>query len=141
MGPFKDIGVDLDKTMVATIEIRRPPHNFFDIELIRQIADACEALDQDPACRATVLAAQALLECGPCDTAGAARANVVAVIASVAKRLGNTSAVCRQCYVHPAVLDAYLAGTLAEELPTPGPDGWDDAVLTFLRGRLGASPG
>ena len=46
MGPFKDIGVDLDD-MVATIEIRRPPHNFFDIELIRQIADACEALDKD----------------------------------------------------------------------------------------------
>ena len=55
MGPFKDIGVDLDG-MVATIEIRRPPHNFFDIDLIREIADACEALDQDPACRAIVLA-------------------------------------------------------------------------------------
>ena len=53
MGPFKDIGVDLEN-MVATIEIRRPPHNFFDIELIRQIADACEALDKDPACRALV---------------------------------------------------------------------------------------
>ncbi len=51
MGPFKDIAVEL-KDMVATIEIRRPPHNFFDIELIRQIADACEALDKDPACRA-----------------------------------------------------------------------------------------
>ena len=37
MGPFKDIAVDLDKDMVATIEIRRPPHNFFDMELIRQI--------------------------------------------------------------------------------------------------------
>ena len=59
MGPFNDIGVDL-KDMVATIEIRRPPHNFFDIELIRQIADACEALDKDPACRAVVLAAQGL---------------------------------------------------------------------------------
>ena len=45
MGPFKDIGVDLDKDMVATIEIRRPPHNFFDIDLIHQIADACEALE------------------------------------------------------------------------------------------------
>ena len=46
MGPFKDIGVDI-ADLVATIEIRRPPHNFFDIELIRQIADACEALDKD----------------------------------------------------------------------------------------------
>ncbi|HEY7549551.1 MAG TPA: enoyl-CoA hydratase/isomerase family protein, partial [Hyphomicrobiaceae bacterium] len=35
MGPFKDIGVDIDGAMVATIEIRRPPHNFFDIDLIR----------------------------------------------------------------------------------------------------------
>jgi enoyl-CoA hydratase/carnithine racemase len=62
MGPFKDIGVDLDG-MVATIEIRRPPHNFFDIDLIREIADACEALDQDPACRAIVLAAQGTAFC------------------------------------------------------------------------------
>ncbi|MBX9588170.1 MAG: enoyl-CoA hydratase/isomerase family protein [Hyphomonadaceae bacterium] len=62
MGPFKDIGVDL-KDLVATIEIRRPPHNFFDIELIRQIAEACEALDKDPACRAIVLAAQGTAFC------------------------------------------------------------------------------
>src|SRR5262245_66212360 len=63
MGPFKDIGVDLDKTMVATIEIRRPPHNFFDIDLIRQITDACEALDKDAGCRAIVLAAQGTAFC------------------------------------------------------------------------------
>jgi enoyl-CoA hydratase/carnithine racemase len=63
MGPFKDIGVDLDASMVATIEIRRPPHNFFDIDLIRQIADACEALDQDARCRAIVLAAQGTAFC------------------------------------------------------------------------------
>jgi enoyl-CoA hydratase/carnithine racemase len=62
MGPFKDIGVEL-KGMVATIEMRRPPHNFFDIDLIREIADACEALDQDPACRAIVLAAQGTAFC------------------------------------------------------------------------------
>jgi len=62
MGPFKDIGVDL-KDLVATIEIRRPPHNFFDIELIRQIADACEALDKDASCRAIVLAAHATAFC------------------------------------------------------------------------------
>lgn len=43
---------------VATVEIRRSPHNFFDLELIRRIADAFEKLDADPACRAIVLAAQ-----------------------------------------------------------------------------------
>jgi enoyl-CoA hydratase/carnithine racemase len=62
MQQFKDIGVDL-ANMVATIEIRRPPHNFFDIDLIQQIADACEALDKDPACRAIVLAAQGTAFC------------------------------------------------------------------------------
>ena len=38
--------------------------------------------------------------------------NVRAVIAEVAERLGNTIAVCRKCYVHPAVVDAFLRGTL-----------------------------
>jgi enoyl-CoA hydratase/carnithine racemase len=57
VGPFKDIAVE--KTgPVALIEIRRPPHNFFDIPLIQEIAGALEALDQDTDCRAVVWAAQ-----------------------------------------------------------------------------------
>ena len=51
---FKDIGVSLDG-MVATVEIRRPPHNFFDSVLIAEIGEAFERLDADPACRAIVL--------------------------------------------------------------------------------------
>ncbi len=43
---------------VATVEIRRPPHNFFDFELIRQIADTYEALDDDPGCRAILLCSE-----------------------------------------------------------------------------------
>jgi enoyl-CoA hydratase/carnithine racemase len=53
----KDIHVDIAR-FVATIEIRRPPHNFFDVALINEIADALDALDADDACRAVVLAAQ-----------------------------------------------------------------------------------
>ena len=57
MGPFTDIAVE--KTgHVALIEIRRPPHNFFDIPLIKEIASALEALDADKDCRAVVWAAQ-----------------------------------------------------------------------------------
>src|SRR6185437_5268368 len=57
MGPFKDIAVE--KTgQVALVEIRRPPHNFFDIALIQEIADAFETLDTDNGCRAIVLASQ-----------------------------------------------------------------------------------
>jgi enoyl-CoA hydratase/carnithine racemase len=62
MGAFKDIGVE--KTgHVALVEIRRPPNNFFDIALIKEIAEAFEALDADADCRALVLAAQGKAFC------------------------------------------------------------------------------
>ena len=63
---FKEIGVGLDG-MVATVEIRRPPHNFFDSALIAEIADAFERLDADPACRAIVLAAEGRSFCAGAD--------------------------------------------------------------------------
>jgi enoyl-CoA hydratase/carnithine racemase len=56
-GNFGELGVELAH-FVATVEIRRPPHNFFDFDLIRCLADCFEGLDRDPACRAIVLAAQ-----------------------------------------------------------------------------------
>jgi len=65
-GSYKDIGVDL-ADQVATVEIRRPPHNFFDIALIRELAGAFEALDDEPACRAIVLAAQGKAFCAGAD--------------------------------------------------------------------------
>lgn len=61
-------------------------------------------------------------------------------------RLGNTKAVCRKCYVHPAVLDAYLDGSLRETLrqrvEKELQQGLRDlepeeaAVLAFLQERL-----
>jgi enoyl-CoA hydratase/carnithine racemase len=62
MGPFRDIGVERSG-FVTLVEIRRPPNNFFDIALIREIAGALEALDQDPSCRAIVLASQGKAFC------------------------------------------------------------------------------
>lgn len=56
MAGYPDIGVDLSGH-VATIEIQRPPHNFFDNVLINSIADALDDLDRDSKCRAVVLAA------------------------------------------------------------------------------------
>lgn len=54
-----EIGVELrDDDPVALVELRRPPHNFFDTAFIAALADAFEALDADPRCRAIVLAAQ-----------------------------------------------------------------------------------
>ena len=69
MGPFKDIGVQ--KTgHVALVEIRRPPHNFFDVALIKELAAAFEALDADTDCRALVLAAQGKAFCAGADFGG-----------------------------------------------------------------------
>jgi enoyl-CoA hydratase/carnithine racemase len=56
MPTYTDIAVTTDGH-VATIEIKRPPHNFFDMSLIKQIADAVEAHDKDVNIRANVLCA------------------------------------------------------------------------------------
>ena len=64
----------------------------------------------------TVLAAMALQEFEAVDSDAQAKKNVVRAIESVAEKLGNTPSVCRKCYVHPAVLDAYLDGTMLEGL-------------------------
>jgi enoyl-CoA hydratase/carnithine racemase len=54
--PFEDIGVSLDGH-VATVELRRPPNNFIDIDLIANLATELERLDTEPQCRSIVLAA------------------------------------------------------------------------------------
>lgn len=64
----------------------------------------------------TVLAARALRPLCAFSSQAEARRNVVQAIEAVAKALGNTKAVCRKCYVHPAIIDTYLAGRLAERL-------------------------
>ena len=58
----------------------------------------------------TVLAARALSTQCTFTSAAEAKRNVVKAIEAVAKRLGNTKAVCRKSYIHPAVLDGYLSG-------------------------------
>ena len=60
----------------------------------------------------SVLAYGLLREIEPFSSATQAKKNVVEAIKSVAERLGNTPSVCRKCYVHPALLDCYLAGTM-----------------------------
>jgi DNA topoisomerase-1 len=49
-----------------------------------------------------------------------ARAEVRRVLCEVAKKLGNTPTICRKSYVHPAVIESFLAGELAGGAATPG---------------------
>jgi DNA topoisomerase-1 len=71
---------------------------------------------------ATVLAASALRDVVSFESDTEAKHNVVAAIDSVARRLGHTRAVCRRSYVHPAVIDTYMEGSL-------------ESVLSLVDGR------
>jgi enoyl-CoA hydratase/carnithine racemase len=64
----EDLGVELDGH-VAVVELRRPPHNHFDIALIAALANAFETLEADERCRAIVLAAQGTAFCAGADFA------------------------------------------------------------------------
>jgi DNA topoisomerase-1 len=70
----------------------------------------------------TVLACMTLRTFEPCDSATQLKKNIVEAIKSVSHQLRNTPAVCRKCYIHPAVLDAYQSGamtTLLADLTPP----------------------
>lgn len=94
----------------------------------------------------TVAAALALQEFEAFDSQAQAKKNIVHAIEEVARRLGNTPAVCRKCYVHPAVLEAYEDGALLETLRRSADATWQEsvhelepeaaAVLALLRARL-----
>jgi DNA topoisomerase-1 len=96
---------------------------------------------------ATNLAALALRELESYDTQAAAKKNVVQAVEAVAKMLGNTPAICRKCYIHPAIFEGYLDGTLVEGLRARAEETLADkgsgltaeevAVTAFLSRRLG----
>jgi DNA topoisomerase I len=95
----------------------------------------------------TVLAYRALRSLGKGSTDREKQRNVAAAIRETAENLGNTAAVARQAYVHPAVVDAYLDGRIRRALvqaaeDTDEPPGATDpdeerAVVALLRTRLG----
>jgi DNA topoisomerase-1 len=66
----------------------------------------------------TMLAATTLIQIGPSRSVHASKQRTVAAVKVVAERLGNTVAVCRKCYIHPQVLESYLAGTLGKQFRT-----------------------
>ena len=68
------------------------------------------------------------------ETVTEARKHVVGTIKEVSKILRNTPAVCRKCYVHPAVIEAFEAGELADELPPSRRSGLktDEAMLAIF---------
>jgi DNA topoisomerase-1 len=99
----------------------------------------------------TYLAAMALQELGAVASATQRRSTLVRAVEQVAKHLGNTVAVCRKCYIHPAIFDGYLDGTLTRTLDArirahqsrhiKDMSAEEAAVTAFLRLRLKSRPG
>lgn len=87
-------------------------------EYLREIGGAGFTAKDFRTWAGTVLAARALQEFERFESAAQAKKNLLSAIEAVARMLGNTPAICRRCYVHPVVLDAYLEGSLVERLRT-----------------------
>jgi DNA topoisomerase-1 len=82
----------------------------------------------------TVLAAQALAEADPPASTTEAKTAIADAVRRVAADLGNTAAVARSAYIHPAVIDAFTDGTLPREaiLAAGSQHDAEDVVLDFL---------
>src|SRR3989440_2031899 len=94
----------------------------------------------------TVLTAMALNAEEAFQNKTQAKKNIKDAISAVAKILGNTPAICRKCYVHPAVLETYLDGAMIEGLKQKTEEtlerkvgdlkSEEAAVMSFLQARL-----
>lgn len=116
-------------------------------EYLRAVAGADFTAKDFRTWAGTVLAAIALREFEAVTHQAQAKRNVVTAIEAVARMLGNTPTVCRKCYVHPGILDSYLAGDtistirqrargrIDRSLSRLKPE--EAAVLVLLEGRLG----
>ncbi len=67
---------------------------------------------------AGLICARELARLGPADSDTALKKNIVAAVKFTAQELGNTPAVCRASYIHPAILEAYAAGITLENFPS-----------------------
>jgi DNA topoisomerase-1 len=116
-------------------------------EYIRQIAGEEFSTKDFRTWAGTVLAARALQEFETAASDSESKRNIVRAIEGVAKKLGNTKAVCRKCYIHPAVIQSYTDGSLPRALrrrlkkitDSPGLEPEETAVLKLLKAGITSS--
>jgi len=111
-------------------------------EYLRQIAGEDFTAKDFRTWGGTVLAAIALSRQEEFQTKKQAKSNIKTAICAVAELLGNTPAVCRKCYVHPVIVEAYLNQTpivglngAGKELKPPNLHAAERALLKFLRAQ------
>ena len=111
-------------------------------EYLRQIAGEDFTAKDFRTWGGTVLAAIALSKQGEFETKKQATSNIKTAVAAVAELLGNTPAVCRKCYIHPMIVEAYLNRTRiaglngdGKALKPPSLRAAERALLKFLHVR------
>jgi enoyl-CoA hydratase/carnithine racemase len=93
---FGDVEVAIGDDFVATVEIRRPPNNFFDLAMIDSLVDAFRTLDDDERCRAIVLCSEGKHFCAGADFGG-----------------GSSSAPVSSRHLYDAAYDLFATSTPA----------------------------
>jgi DNA topoisomerase-1 len=138
---FQYVGKDGERRSVASDDVN---------DYLRETTGADFTAKDFRTWAGTVLAALALQEFEAFDSEAAAKRNITRAIEHVSGKLGNTVSICRKCYVHPEVFDAYLDGSLAaglkqdieaslkDDLPHLSPE--EVVVLAFLQRRLAGDP-
>jgi DNA topoisomerase-1 len=111
-------------------------------DYLREISGASITAKDFRTWNGTILAAIALSKCEVADSVTAAKRNIRDVIAQVSTQLGNTPTICRKCYIHPDILDAYLTDDLIIDNLTDDRSKSNDnafitteeeAIIAFLR--------
>jgi len=110
-------------------------------EYLREIAENDFTAKDFRTWAGTLLAAHRLDEYAAFESVAAGKAACVSAVVEVAARLGNTPAICRKSYIHPAVLDAFLDEkqlelwqkcSAASATPRPGLTPQECALLRYL---------
>jgi DNA topoisomerase I len=102
-------------------------------QYLRSITDADVTAKDFRTWWGTVIAALYLREMGPAETERERKANLKTAAEAAAKALGNTPTVCRKCYIHPAIVEAYERGeTIGRRHRRAGMRTEEAAVLRML---------
>jgi DNA topoisomerase I len=65
-----------------------------------------------------------------------AKKNIVMAIEAASKKLGNTPTICRKCYVHPLIIESYMAGAMFDLLEANVEDDYDEAALNYVESYI-----
>lgn len=104
---FQYVGPDQQPSTIESSDVN---------EYLRQISGQDFTAKDFRTWTGTVATADALEQLDKPETGTQAKKNVNQAIETAASQLGNTKAICRKCYVHPGIIDTYLAGTLLDTL-------------------------